>query len=409
MTLPPSNPRTAPTPPEENPAGALKSPPPQDSDRALPPRDREREPEAPPPSDVGQAGLIKQAAPSDPSGKASSQAFTLLVTLRDLSAEMLDFQDVLSKVRLGEASLDTFNPYIVKTVKDVDELVKDIQKLGKDPSASDSIRHILNAWEQMKANPLMLAPDGDHDAQQQLHYLNILDRQIEKVVFLCGSLTIPNRLNTWLQTTRPGYYIPFHTVFEDEIPNPEDRQRLLEHLATAPEAVQNGWVDSDAGLIYRYSQKLLERWLSVVYFVLALGLSTGLVVGACYLGLPDWPLAAANLTTMLSGWLALLAGIIVHIGIGSIKRKQERSLPAQTPLSDILFIVNARLGQILLKLFIALIGFFGLVFASGIDQATIFNSFLVGYSLDSFVEVFGTQLEQRAAGMIGAAQKNLTG
>jgi len=132
------------------------------------------------------------------------------------------------------------------------------------------------------------------------------------------------------------------------------------------------------------------------------------VIGACFIDLPGWPLAPGNLTGMLFGWLALLVGLIAHIGIGTIKRQRERGgLPELFAPSDVLIIINTRLGQILLKLFIALIGFFALVFASGVNNVPVFNSFLVGYSLDSFVEMFGSTLEQRATGQLNAMQKKL--
>jgi hypothetical protein len=321
---------------------------------------------------------------------------------------MLDLLDVLLKVQSGETALSTFAGYIHKTHADVEELVAGLAAFANDATLSDTIRHIVNAWEKMKANPLLIIPDGEHEAQEQLHFLNMLSEEINKVVFLCCSLTIPNRLADWLESTRPEKYIPFHQVFEDEIPDPEDRQRLLNHLAWGDRAVKNGYIDLDAGLIYRYSRSRVARALSIVYMILSLVVFTGLVIGACYLNLPGWQLAAKDQTTMLSGWLALLVGIVVHISIGSIKRSRERvGLPAQFTSSEIFFVINARFGQILLKLFIALVGFFALVFTSGISQVTLFTSFLVGYSLDSFVEMFGSSLEKSAAGQLGVLKKQL--
>ncbi len=389
MTIPPPIPNLS----GDAAAGKEKSPPPASS-------------YAPPLA----SSSSSKAPPKEPPEGLPPAEIPLLSSLRQLNAEMLDLQDVLTKVQKGDTPLATFAGYIQGTIKDVEDLLAAIKPLAQDPAISDTIRHIFNAWEKMKANPLMLVPDGEHEAQEQLHDLALLGEQTGKIIYLCCSLTIPNRLTEWLDSTRPEKYIPFNQVFEDEIPDPDARQRLLNLLAWGDKAVKNGYVDLDAGLIFRYSRSRRDRWMSVLYLLLGLALLTGIVAGACFLSLPGWVLAAANLTQMLSGWAALLIGVVVHISIGSIKHSRERGgLPAQFASSDIFFLINARLGQILLKLFIALVGFFALVFTSGISQLTLFNCFLVGYSLDSFVEMFGSSLEKSAAGQVSALQKQLGG
>jgi len=56
---------------------------------------------------------------------------------------------------------------------------------------------------------------------------------------------------------------------------------------------------------------------------------------------------------------------------------------------------------------LALVGFFGLVFTAGPDKVTPLNTFLVGYSLDSMVEVFSVSLEQRATAYVAALRQQL--
>ena len=356
---------------------------------------------APPPQDGSQEKQILHPLPG-PAGSG------LLDLLRVLSAEVLDLQGILSQIKKGETALDISARYIVKTTDDIEKLLAAIAPLAEGPTVSDTVRHIFNTWEQMITNPILIAPDGTFEAQSLIHSLDNLDGQINKMVFLCGSMTVPNRLDDWLKNTRPGYYIPFHQVFEDEIPNQDARQRLLKFLAWAPKAVKDGYIDMESGLVYRYSHSLRERWLNFLYLVLAFCIITGVVIGMCYIALPGWPLAPANVTTVLFGWLALLVGLIAHIGIGTIKRQRDRGgLPELFATSDVLIVINTRMGQILLKLFLALIGFFALVFSSGLDNVTILNTFLVGYSLDSFVEMFGSTLEQRATGQLNAMQQKL--
>jgi len=376
-------------------------------------------------------------------------------------------QDVLSRVLAGDTSLELFSAYIAKTSKKVDDLTKELDTLGVKLENQDMLQHILNVWEQIKAFPVMQqnshnevvavhpaanpsppvdpnpspnpdpgsasnpspaadvnpapspapapdpspaptpTPNASLDSQEQIHELTLINTLIDKIVYHCGYLTIPSRLTDWLKLTRTGYYIPFHEVFQDEVPNANDRGRLLKFLAWSPVEIKNVYIDLNAGLVYKYSHNAFERFMSLVYLLLAFAISTGIVVWSCQANLSGWPLKPENLGTMISGWVALLVGVAVHIGIGSIKDTRKKGLPVQFAPGDIFFIVNVRLSQIVLKLFIALIGLFGLVLSSGITQSGLYSCFLVGYSLDSFVEMFGSSLSTQSASQLNALQKQL--
>jgi hypothetical protein len=319
---------------------------------------------------------------------------------RELRAEVQDLQGVLDLVGKGQISLQTYAPYIQKTMEDVAALIDEI------PEGSDSIRHIRNCWEQMQVNPLLVHPENLFSPQDQLNYLAIISDQIRKIVFQVGMISISYRLNDWLSKARPGYYIPFHLVFADEVPNMDDRQRILDFLAITPEAIKDGYIDASNGLVYRYSKSIRDRLWSVVLLLLIFLVATGLVVGAAYLPFPGWPLSVFNVSTLVAGWAALLVGVSVHLAVGSVKRRQSQGdLPPVIVLGDLPFIINARLGQFTLKLGLALVGLFGLVLSAGVAQTTIFNAFLVGYSLDSFVELFSSSIEQRANAQVSAMKE----
>jgi hypothetical protein len=321
--------------------------------------------------------------------------------LRELRDEVLDLRNVLTGVRKGESGLQDFAQYISRTRQDISALLKDIH-------GADAIRHLGNLWEQMCASPLVQNPAGSFDAQTQLHLLELLDAQCKKLVFEVGVLTIPERVNEWLQASRPGYYIPFNAVFEDELPDAEDRARLLNYLTWAPNALKGGLVDAETGLIYRYSEDARRRRLTFLGLVGAFLVVTGIIPLACYLPIPNWPLNPANLAHMLMSWGAILVGVVVHIGVSTAKRAQaEGGRPPIIAVGDIFLLIDARFGHILLKLLMALVGFFGMVFTVGPDSASPLNMFLVGYSLDSVVEVFGASLEQRAGAQLTALKQQL--
>lgn len=314
--------------------------------------------------------------------------------LREARAEVHDLQVVLEQVRNGETTLEVYADYIRKTMADIGQLVAEIQN-------GDAVRHLQNLWEQMSVNPALLDPEASFDAREQLQLLSMLDAHCKAFVFQVGVLTIPARVNNWLDGARPGYYIPFHLVFDDELPAWEDRQRVLNYLAWSPRAIRGGLVDTASGLIYRYSQNRLTRLGSILLLAVAFLAAVGVIVGACYLPVEGWPVGPSHLPGFLVGWGAVLAGVVVHMGIESVKRTQARGgRPPIIAVGDLPLLLNAKIGQILLKLLLTLIGFFGLVLTAGATSATPFNSFLVGYSLDSFVGLFGASIEQRAGAQL---------
>jgi len=265
-----------------------------------------------------------------------------------------------------------------------------------------------NIWEQMSACPLLIDPEGEFDAQEQLHHLNMLDAQCGKLVFQVGVLTIPARLKRWLAGARPGYYVPFHSVFDDELPEWEDRVRLLNYLAWSPELIQGGLVDAANGLIYRYARSSTARLVSFLLLVVAFGVAIGIVIGACYLPIEGWPVKPRHLPMFLVGWGAVLSGVVVHVGVGAVKRRQAQGgRPPIIAVGDLPLLINAKAGQLLLKLLLTLVGFFGLVFTAGVDNVTPLNTFLVGYSLDSVVEVFSASIEQQATAQVATLKQQL--
>ena len=126
----------------------------------------------------------------------------------------------------------------------------------------------------MKSNPIIKDSGGNFSAEDQLHDMNMLRKRIRKIVYLISYLTIPERLNEWLKGARPGYYIPFHVVFEDELPTKEDRDKLIERLTYAPRALRGGLINSGTGLIYRYSMNVWRRLLSVIWLLAIFVLAT---------------------------------------------------------------------------------------------------------------------------------------
>ncbi len=355
--------------------------------------------------------------------------------LSEIRAELEDLQQILNNIRRGKTVIPTYVDYVKTTKRNLSELMDKVNFSDEKPKEVANltivIRHLNNYWEQIQASPLIAEPQREPATSVQLHYLDLLDEQIHGFIYNIAELTIPHQINHWTKTSKPGYFIDFHEVFARDLPFPEDRDRLLNIIGRTPHMTPGGFVDIDNGRIYCYSTNPWRRLLSVGLLVLALAIATGIVAASCLINknnsITNWPLNEGDLTQMLVAWAAILIGMGVHVLVGSAKRsKTKHGMPSV--LMDLILIVDARFGEILMKLVLGLIGLFGLVIISSsklpwlnfissfleqttsaaekatpgdvdaahkalLAQVTPLNAFLVGYSLDSIIELFGTSME----------------
>lgn len=344
------------------------------------------------------------AAPPTQNGRGSGPGE--IETLRLLSTEIRDLRIVLGRVRAGEVPLSHYAEYIRRNVRQIDEIIGTLQ-------GDDCIRPITNAWEQMSSFAILKDPEEELDAQRQMQILALLDELCRRITYWTAHLTVPDRLQSWLKGSSPGYAIPFHSVFDDEVPDAEDRQRILNHLAWSPVHLERmgGVVDPHSGLVYRYDagKSWLRSIAPIVLMVLGGVAAVWLLTRAGIIpGTDPFPV-------LVVGWAALLMGTLVHVGVGTAKRlKSQDPAAAVLPVSRFLIMINARQGFIFFQVGMALLGYLALIFSNGgyTDdnlQAFAFNAFLAGYGLDSVVELFGTSLDDRAAAQTAGLKQKLGG
>ncbi len=272
----------------------------------------------------------KSASISPPSSATSEFTDEQKEDLRELRAEIQDFQDLLDDIDKGDTTLALCKDYIEKTKEDIGKILDRFAAISPDNSHREDLTRIIDVWEQMKSNPIIKDSGGNFSAEDQLHDMNMLRKRIRKIVYLISYLTIPERLNEWLKGARPGYYIPFHVVFEDELPTKEDRDKLIERLTYAPRALRGGLINSGTGLIYRYSMNVWRRLLSVIWLLAIFVLATFVIYHIGDLSMKDsslpvfgwkiplpyienWPIKANLQATVLLGWIAILLGILTHM------------------------------------------------------------------------------------------------
>ncbi len=251
----------------------------------------------------------------------------------------------------------------------------------------DEITEIENLWERIGNSwPSNLARVESHIGELEYH---------------CGLVTIPHRVNQHLETMRTGQTLDFHDTFKDELWKPEDRVKLLQYLYAHPAAIE-GVVDVEAGLIYCASSKVGWRWASFFFIAVALLLGVGVVWLYLWFVANEPPHFRAFLGgPVLKGYLFITLGSLAHILINAVK--QGRSQASFRAIDDWVMWVHVKQISIIGGIVSLWIGIIGLAWFQQ-QQVTLSTAFFVGYSIDSFVDLF----LERFSGAASASAKALT-
>jgi hypothetical protein len=328
----------------------------------------------------------------------------LVARLRLLNIHTQHLWARLEQVRDGAAALDASATLITQAAMRIQQLCDDLEAaIPTMAGQADSLARLTNAWRAAGASPLLSMPDAvGLDAQQQLKELALVEGELRAIIYWTAYLTAAQRLSEWLAQLRPGYALRFDDIFRDEVPSTEDRQQLLRALASTPQLLApiGGMIDPEQGVVYRYEVETNRRWRSVGWAALALLAATVLVAGV---GLIAPQADAVGVAVLAQGWVAALIGVIVHSGVTTTKRLRTSGGTLALPVDRLSIEVNARLGQILLRIAMLLVAYLGLVSGGLITFETsgagfLFSAFLTGYSLDSVIDLLSARFERDKLG-----------
>lgn len=327
----------------------------------------------------------------------------VLKSLNILRREAHDLQRLLMLANQDENILKENLHYIEKTMADLKKVMEQVP--DADPHGSsmyhDAYRHLNNLWEQLCESPLLdAAKINDANTKFTGAQFAFLDDTLHRLIYQVSVLIVPSELMDWLSSSRSGYYIPFHEFYADRVPAYADRVALLKHLKWSPKLLNGGLVDEQNGFILRYSTVPSERRVSFLVVLGVLMLASLLVALVPQLAEADSSVKGEGPLLFL-GWLAALAGLAVHVAVGMAKRQS----PPIIALGELHLLINARAGNIILNILLALFAYLGFVATSGIENLTVLSAFLVGYSLDSFVGL----VTDRISGLSNAQQAKYSG
>jgi hypothetical protein len=282
--------------------------------------------------------------------------------------------------------------------------------LANDPAVAsqmgDAVTHVTNAFTRALFEWSSLL-DEAKAGRTLSPGLKRIKKDLSDAVWQCGFLTIPNRVNQHLRVLRIGQGLDFHAVFADELPEKGDRDKLLKYIYDHPASV-SGVIDVSGGKIFRASRNRWRRLASLAFIALTVAVDyvilwllatrvTELAVPAAGLAEQRWSILWKLLT-------ALLAGSFTHIAIGALKQARNRQGEAGfIAVDDFVVWAHVREVQLVLGVLAFLIGVIGLLLV--FKRTDIVTAFFVGYSFDSFLDLFLQRFDKTSATQITSISK----
>jgi len=339
--------------------------------------------------------------------------------LREVRVEAQEIIRILDECTAGNLDIRSHLSEFESSKKDIDERINKFQNMSSTAKElDDSNSEIFNLWQLAKGSPYFVAkkdsdmfvkPDQEKD---RLRELNLLKERLARIIFLIEYHTGIERINSFIRDARPGYALPFHSIFEDEMKSPEDRQKILNLYSLRPKKIRNGIIDPVKGVILCYPEKTYEIALRCLALVAVFVLSF-LFVNMMQPWLQDMiktmPGVSENFqvsNNIRSCWTAMLIGLWGHVLVTGAKVSNVEFRQFPMPYGDWFYYFSARTTMIAYKIALSLFVFLSM-YVLLMGRIGLMEAFLIGYSFDSVVELVGVSLEKRSSANVTAIKGRL--
>lgn len=355
-------------------------------------------------------GMSKEESPTGSGSQVQScSEDSFLGLLRYLEGKVRDLQDVLSELEQKSITipskkyipaiiLEKSHTTVTSSIQEGAECLKKLHVMFTCEELSrrtDDISHAETEWRRIESFLDVVFPESirevkDLTADSSESFFIEAKNLLHKLLCRITKETIPPRINDHLDGFRLGQPLDFHQIFKDELPELQDRKAFLRYIKQYPMFV-DGVVDTDTGLIYAAKPTRREKATTIVVisvplifgFVLARYLMPNLGV---WLNLQGWVPNPSSSTALLASYLFILLGGLTHVVVDSRKKKMATKGDAFVSFEDYLLWVHVKRTAIMGAIVSLIIGFIALAFLEPSIQWQI--AFFVGYSIDSFVDVF---------------------
>lgn len=308
-----------------------------------------------------------------------------------------------AKSILDNTNLDAEYGDSIVEIENVAEMLQfDWPKIYGDP-----VVEIENSAEMLQLDWLEIIVAKEHvrDLSELSALLDRVDRSLKRLWNLCGKVTAASRVRQHLEEINPGRAMNFHDYFSDEIPDENIRAEFLRYLSEHPRMI-NGVINVETGDIYCAAPKE-NRWRSLMWITLTPVLVFVLGVFLFWLSIPfpQWPLKWQHFPDFAFEYIFVFLGGIVHLVVDFVKRDRASKGTAVLALEDWMIWVHVREGSFI-KGAICLV--FGAVALFWLFPAFEWQTaFFVGYSIDSFLDIFLLRFTTFSSQGIADAEKKI--
>lgn len=340
-----------------------------------------------------------------------------------IHAEAQSLQDLLSEIRKNCEITDEkdFNQEVKASIKDANEIfsidekqIKDYLKkvkelMGQAPEIHDQYGDkaimIENLWEKASKKWEKSFKENTTPTKKEiLRNISTIDELLSKIIYYACLVALPVRIGQHLEKMRVGQPLDFHGTFKDKMPRRDTvkalqySKKILTYIYLHP-AIIWGAVDVENGLIYKASPKLRRRYLSYILTMWAPFLGVFLIplllhYGGSFLNLQTWWFMKQSIPNLIAGCLFVTLGGFFHIAIDILKQnritfKQIRSGEQKPSLLPQNWLIWFHVKELTFSIGVVTlwVGFLIFVFYFK-DIENIKTAFLIGYSIDSVIDIF---------------------
>ncbi len=225
---------------------------------------------------------------------------------------------------------------------------------------------------------------------------------LDRVVYLCESLTLTPRLASVLENARVGQALGVEMLLADELPRaPELRAKLFSELTDQNGVLELGYYDAPSMTVYRVAATRAAQRASVWRVLLAIVSVHAAVTLSCFLpksvGLPLHP---EDWRKVLGSCALLYLGVAAHGLIQGITVARRSPGALSHPWNDWVMWINAHETPLLMSVATPIVV---LLFLNWVMPGLSYQTaFFAGYSIDSLIDVALDRFSQIATGR-GAA------
>jgi hypothetical protein len=350
----------------------------------------------------------------------------LFAVLRDLQVEAQNIVQLLDDIELKSKSADAqARPQIMQATilsssriydpnkAQISELISTCRQMLEQETVlhawyGDKFTEIENLWERADQDWIdwskkarKTQPNGDEILAQ----ISQTKQWLDALEYRCSELTVPDRVNQKLRYLKDGNALDFNGEFKQELPNEDRLKALLSYIHSHPLLIEGGTVNVEQGAIYRTSRSLRQR-IGLPLILIAAAFGIGLVINGGMYGL-GWLLKRYELPT--TGWpildtqtfisasvmyLFILIGGVAHLVVNALKEVRSGQTSNSLVLKDWLLWVQINKGPLIKAIMFLGAALIGFLFTFGTDESGGWlTAFLVGYTADSFVDLFLKRFE----------------